>query len=96
MKGQGLVMVTAAVVLLSGILGAVPVRTADGVSIGVPGRAYANASIASSGSFIGVAWTGRTPEGVTDVYSSTSRDGGRTFSAPIRVNHVAIPQLVQP
>lgn len=89
MKGQGLVMVTAAVVLLSGILGAVPVRTADGVSIGVPGRANANASIASSGSFIGVAWTGRTPDGVTDVYSSTSRDGGRTFSAPVRVNHVA-------
>lgn len=91
MKGQGYLIVATAAVLLSGVLGAVPEKTADGhgVSIGVPGRANANASIASSGTFVGVAWTGRTPEGVTDVYSATSRDGGRTFSAPVRVNHVA-------
>ena len=91
MKPQGYFIATTTAVLLSGFFAAVPVKTADGnaVSIGVPGRANANASIASSGSFVGVAWTGRTPEGATDVYSATSRDAGRIFSAPVRVNHVA-------
>lgn len=64
-------------------------RAADNVTIGVPGRTNATASVASSGSFVGVAWTARTEEGVTDVYSSTSRDSGRTFAAPVRVNKVA-------
>ena len=60
----------------------------DAIDIGVPGRANANASIASSGSFVGVAWAARTTDGVTDVYAATSRDGGRAFGAPVRVNHV--------
>jgi hypothetical protein len=56
--------------------------------IGVAGHENANVSIASSGSYVGVAWAARTQEGVTDVYTATSRDGGRTFAAPVRVNEV--------
>ena len=90
MKGYVTLIGRAAAVLLSGLVAVVPVQTREGrpVTIGVNGRMNANASIASSGSFVGVAWTGRTQEGVIDVYSSTSRDGGRTFTAPVRVNRV--------
>lgn len=89
LKGHGTVIGTAAAVLLSGLVAVTPVQTRDNpVTIGVSGRMNANASIASSGAFVGVAWTARTEAGVTDVYSSTSRDGGRTFSAPVRVNRV--------
>jgi hypothetical protein len=58
------------------------------VDIAIAGRANANASIASSGSLVGVAWAARTNDGVTDIYSAISRDGGRTFGAPARVNEV--------
>ena len=90
MQGQATLIGTAAAVLLSGFFAATPAETRDNgtVSLAVAGRTNANASITSSGSFVGVAWTARTPEGVTDVYSSTSRDAGRTFSAPVRVNEV--------
>ncbi len=91
MQGQVTLIGTAAAVLFAGIVAVTPVETRDNgtVSLGVPGRMNANASVASRGSFVGVAWTARTSEGVTDVYSSTSRDGGRTFSAPVRVNQIA-------
>jgi hypothetical protein len=80
----------ASVVLLACIVAVSPVDTESRttVDIGVAGRANANASIAASGSFVGVAWAARTTDGVTDVYAATSRDGGRTFSAPVRVNEV--------
>src|SRR6478672_2074350 len=61
-------------------------RTAAGVEIGVKGLTNANASIAASGSFVGVAWAARTSDGVTDIYAATSRDAGRSFGAPVRVN----------
>ena len=91
MKRHGTWLGTLVAVLLWSGLTAVPVgtRAADNVTIGVPGRTNANASVASSGAFVGVAWAARTEDGVTDVYSSTSRDGGRTFSVPVRVNQVA-------
>ena len=66
----------------------VETRSGTAIEIGVTGRANANASIASSGSFVGVAWAARTKDGVTDVYVATSRDGGRAFGAPVRVNQV--------
>jgi hypothetical protein len=59
------------------------------LEIGVSGRANAHVSIATSGSFIGVAWAARTKDGVMDIYAATSRDGGRAFTPPVRVNHVA-------
>ena len=80
----------ASVVLLAWIVagGSVDTRGGTAIEIGVTGRANANASIASSGSFVGVAWAARTKDGVTDVYVTTSRDGGRAFGTPVRVNQV--------
>jgi hypothetical protein len=54
--------------------------------IAVAARANANPSLAALGQFAVVVWSAATSAGVTDVYAGTSRDGGRTFSAPIRVN----------
>jgi hypothetical protein len=63
-------------------------RTATGIEVGVKGLANANASITASGSFVGIAWAARTSDGVTDIYAATSRDAGRSFGAPVRVNQV--------
>lgn len=80
----------ASVLLLAWVVAAGAVRiSATTTQIGVTGRANANASIASSGSFVGIVWTARTKDGVTDVYAATSRDAGRSFRAPVRVNQVA-------
>ena len=64
-------------------------RAASPVAIGVSGLASANASIATSGSFVGVAWAARTKDGVTDIYATTVPNAGRSFRAPVRVNQVA-------
>src|SRR5206468_9287663 len=42
----------------------------------------------SDGDIVAVAWGGTLPSGVTDVFLAVSRDGGRTFGAPTRVNDV--------
>lgn len=55
-------------------------------SLAVPGRANSNVSLAASGPFVAAVWSASTPAGDTDVFASTSRDSGRTFSAPVRVN----------
>ena len=90
MKTEIAPMGMAGVVLLACVVTAGAVRTGGKpIEIGVAGRANANASIAASGSFVGIAWAARTKDGVTDVYAATSRDGGRSFRAPVRVNRVA-------
>jgi hypothetical protein len=58
------------------------------VSFHVDGRANANPSMAARGDFVGVAWSASSSN-ATDVYAVTSRDGGRSFSAPVQVNQVA-------
>jgi hypothetical protein len=63
-------------------------HASTGVTLVVPGRASANVSIASSGLFVAAVWSASAPAGATDVYASASRDGGRTFSAAVRVNSV--------
>jgi hypothetical protein len=79
----------ASIVLLAWFVaeGSVDTRSGTAIEIGVTGRANAYASITSSGSFVGVVWTARTKDGVTDVYVATSHNGGRAFGAPVRVNH---------
>jgi hypothetical protein len=64
-------------------------RNGAAVEIGIENRANANASTASAGSFVGVTWAARTKDGATDIYAATSRDGGGSFRAPVRVNQVA-------
>jgi hypothetical protein len=80
----------AGVALLACVLTGSSVETnGKAIEIGVSGRANANASIASAGSFVAVAWAARTKEGVTDIFAVVSRDGGRSFGSPVRVNQVA-------
>ena len=56
--------------------------------LAVKGRSNATPSIASDGDVVAIAWGASTPAGATDVYASVSRDGGRTFGPPVRVNDV--------
>jgi hypothetical protein len=59
------------------------------VALAVPGRTNANASIASAGDRVVIAWAASAPAGDTDIYAAASTDAGRTFGAPVRVNDVA-------
>jgi hypothetical protein len=54
----------------------------------VKGRASANPSIAAERSLVAVAWAAADAAGITDIYTAVSRDAGRTFAAPARVNAV--------
>ena len=65
----------------------IPARAAT--TLTVPGRASATPSIAADGQFVAVVWGGTLPDGTTDVFLAVSRDGGRAFGNPVRVNHVA-------
>jgi hypothetical protein len=56
-------------------------------TLAVEGRANANASIAAQGGLVAVAWSAATKD-TTDVFVAISRDTGRTFGAPVRVNDV--------
>jgi hypothetical protein len=81
---------TIAAALMTTALGAILVAQPDGsaAELAVTGRSNANASIAASGSFVAIAW-GATAGSTTDVYIASSRDGGRTFGRPARVNDLA-------
>lgn len=65
--------------------GAAPGATV--VPLAVQGRTNGTPWIAASGSFVAVAW-GAGAAGRTDVFAAASRDGGRTFGAPVQVNAV--------
>jgi hypothetical protein len=72
------------------LIAASPARIASrGGEIAVADRSNANASLAAKGQFAALVWGASTKDSVTDIYAATSRDGGRTFGAPIRVNNVA-------
>jgi hypothetical protein len=74
------------------VLAAVPApdaaATDRSVVLAVGGRANATPSIAAEGQLVVVAWSADA-RGATDIFSATSRDGGRTFASPIRVNSSA-------
>ena len=81
--------------LAVGLMSALVVFTASlsaanaSIALGVKGRGNATPTIAAEGPFVAVAWGGTEPSGTTDVFAGVSRDGGRTFGAPVRVNGVA-------
>jgi hypothetical protein len=56
--------------------------------LGVKGRGNATPTIAADGQFVAVTWGGTQPSGTTDVFTAVSRDGGRAFAAPVRVNSI--------
>jgi len=77
-----------AIAVVSSLVGA---GAADGPSttvLDVPGRSNATPWVAASGTFVAVAW-GAAIDGKTDVFVSTSDDGGRSFGGPVQVNRVA-------
>jgi hypothetical protein len=55
------------------------------VTLGLPGRANATPWVAASGSFVAIVWSSAA-DGKSDVMLGVSRDGGRSFAAPVRVN----------
>ena len=68
---------------------AVSLSAANGpIELGVKGRGNATPTIAADGSFVAVAWGATRAGAVTDVFTAVSRDGGRAFAAPVRVNDV--------
>ena len=58
------------------------------LTLAVSGRSNSTPSIAADGSIVVIAWGASTPAGATDVYTAVSRDGGRIFGSPVRVNDV--------
>ena len=66
-------------------LGAAPAPDDAPVTLAVTGRANANVSIAAREALVVAAW-GASRDGAADVYAAVSRDGGRSFGAPVRVN----------
>lgn len=56
--------------------------------LGLEDRTNEYPAVVAMGDFVAVAWGATTKGGVTDVYVAVSRDGGRAFGAPVRVNHV--------
>jgi hypothetical protein len=74
-----------ALVLLSSVaLAAQPSSTGTLV---VPNRVNSTPWVAAAGSFVAVAW-GAAANGKGDIFLAVSRDGGRVFSPPVRVNSV--------
>ena len=65
---------------------AVPASSADSIDLAVKGRSNANPSIAAAGPFVAVGWGAAGQDGPTDVFVAVSRNAGRTFSPPVRVN----------
>jgi hypothetical protein len=57
----------------------------DEVVLAVPDRSNSTPWIAASGSFVAVVW-GAAAAGKGDVMLAVSRDGGRSFGSPVRVN----------
>jgi len=73
-----------------GLVQLVPLSgAAAAIELQVAGRRNATPTIAADGPFVAVAWGGAEASGTTDVFAAVSRDGGRGFGAPIRVNDVA-------
>jgi hypothetical protein len=55
-------------------------------SIGVPGRANDNVSLAAAADLVAAVWASPLAEGGSDIYTAVSGNGGVAFSPPVRVN----------
>ena len=54
--------------------------------VGIKGAVNANPSIAARGAFVAVAWGASSTGEGSDVYVAVSRDGGASFTTPVRAN----------
>jgi hypothetical protein len=61
---------------------------AETITLAVLGRSNTTPWVASAGSFVAVTWAASV-SGKGDVYLATSRDGGRNWGQPVRVNRAA-------
>ena len=59
----------------------------DTTTLEVPGRSNSTPWVAARGPFVSVAW-GAAANGKGDIFLAVSRDGGRTFGTPVRVNSI--------
>lgn len=67
----------------------VPVSGApSSTALSVAGRRNATPTVAADGTVVAVAWGASLASGSTDIFVAVSRDGGLTFGAPARVNHI--------
>ena len=64
-----------------------PLPTVPIVRLAVPDRMNAVPALAARGAFVAVVWAA-TAENQTDAFVAVSRDGGRSFGGPSRVNDV--------
>jgi len=88
MKAFALVAV-ALVSVVSGFSRTVIGAGSSPTALAIAGRSNATPSIAANGNTVVVAWSATLPTGgAADVFAAVSRDGGRTFGAPSRVNDV--------
>jgi hypothetical protein len=62
-------------------------QPAPQATLAVPNRVNSTPWVAATGSFVAVTW-GAAANGKGDIFLAVSRDGGRTFSPPSRVNSV--------
>jgi len=78
-----------ALLLAVALVMASPTRAAEsGATLTVPGRSSQTHWAAALGPFVAVAWGAHVPDGRSDVFVAVSRDGGRQFHAPVRVNDI--------
>src|SRR5436309_3405109 len=57
-------------------------------ALGVKDRVNATPTVAADGPFVTVAWGAAQVSGATDIFAAVSRDGGRVFAPPVRVNNI--------
>ncbi len=79
-------MLFGATLVAAGVLSAAQSSSNHVSEIAVPNRANANPTIAARSRFAAVVWGASTPDGRTDIYAAASRDSGRAFGPPVRVN----------
>jgi hypothetical protein len=79
-------MRTALIVLLSALTLAAETAPATN-TLAVPNHVNSTPWVAAKGRFVAVAW-GAAANGKGDIVLAVSRDGGQTFSTPVRVNSV--------
>ena len=85
-SGQAARGICFAIVALSACNGAEEaVSSGHQTRLAIDGRRNANPSIAANLGLVAVAWSASTRD-TTDVYVAVSRDTGRTFGSPARVN----------
>jgi len=88
-KGSGtLTWLFVAISAIHGATNWTSAAQANQIALSIPGRTSTTPWVASTGQFVAVVWAASV-SGKGDIYVATSRNGGRSFDAPVRVNALA-------